>query len=53
MDDRVDPAQGVAEREGIAEVAERDLHLYAVWAEAAWIADQAAHRRPGGGQSPQ
>ena len=44
MHDRVDAAQGVAERGRVREVAERDLHAHALVAEPARVAHERAHR---------
>ena len=43
VDDGLDAAQGVPEGGRVAEVAERDLHADALRAQAAGIADEAAH----------
>ncbi len=53
VNDRVDAAQRMAEREVVAEIAERDLDLDPLGAEAAWIAHQAADRGADGDQPPQ
>ena len=45
VDDGVDAAQRMTEREVVAEVAERDLHPDPVGAQPPRIADQAADRR--------
>ncbi len=45
MDDGVDAAQGVAEGQVVGEVAEGDLHVDALDAEAPGVAHEAAHRR--------
>ena len=44
MDDRVDPAQRVAKRRRVGQVAQRDLHAHALGAQTPRIAHQAAHR---------
>ena len=43
MHDRVDPAQRVAERGRVGQVAQRDLDAHALVAEAALVAHQGAH----------
>ena len=47
------PAQRVAKRRRVGEVAEGDLHAHALGAQAPRVAHQAAHRAPGGGQARQ
>ena len=53
MDHGVDVAQRVPKREVVAELAEGDLDADALGAQAPRIADQAAHRHPGGGETPE
>src|ERR671918_167717 len=53
VDDGVHAAQRVAEGGRVREVAERDLHPYALVAEPARVAHEAAHRLAPGDQPPQ
>ena len=53
MDDRVDAAQGVAERGRVGQVAERDLHAHALGAQSPRVAHQAAHLLAFGDQAAQ
>ena len=53
VDDGVDAAQRVAERQVVAEIAERDLDPDALGPQPPRIADQAANRRAGGDQAAQ
>ena len=53
MNHRVHPAQRVAERGRVGQIAERDLHPHALVAQAARIAHQAADRLAGRGEPAQ